>query len=191
MTIAAASGDGSGYRCHERACNRTGMCGNPSGSSGTAPSQACTPESASMCRRSATPTSEGTGTKGTPAIRQPVTASTVSAVGLARTATRSAPAMRSATDVAAPTRSTRLSTAPSILTASSMSVVVTAEGSRDASSTRAGYSPRVRPARPRSSSTWPGSPRRGRARPDGFPPAGEAVRHPGAGRRRAARARTE
>src|SRR6201997_3228705 len=139
MTIAGASGDGSGYRCQERACSRTGMCDNPSGSSGSGPSQACTPESVSMCRRSAAPTSEGTGTKGTPAIRQPVIASTVAVVGLARTATRSAPATRSATDVAAPSRATRLSTSPSILTASAISVVLTAEGSSDASSTRAGY----------------------------------------------------
>ena len=103
------------------------------------PSQACAPESVSMCRRSAAPTSEGTGTNGTPAIRQPVIASTVDAVGVARTATRSAPATRSATDVAAPTKSLRLNTAPSMLTASGMSVAVTAEGSSDASSTSAGY----------------------------------------------------
>ena len=88
-----------------------------------------------MCRRSATPTSAGTGTKGTPAIRQPVIASTVDADGVARTATRSAPATRSATDVAAPTKSLRLSATPSMLTASAMSVAVTAEGFSDASST--------------------------------------------------------
>ncbi len=88
-----------------------------------------------MWRRSATPTSAGTGTKGTPAIRQPVIASTVDAVGVARTATRSAPATRSATDVAAPTKSLRLNTAPSMLTASAISSAVTAEGSSDASST--------------------------------------------------------
>ena len=35
-----------------------------------------------MWRRSAAPTSAGTGTTGTPAIRQPVTASTVVAVGV-------------------------------------------------------------------------------------------------------------
>ncbi len=40
-----------------------------------------------MWRRSAAPTSAGTGTKGTPAIRHPVTASTVVAVGVARIAT--------------------------------------------------------------------------------------------------------
>ncbi len=74
-----------------------------------------------MCRRSAAPTSAGTGTTGTPAIRQPVMASTVVAVGLASTATRCAPPTRSATDVAAPTRSLRLSTAPSMRTASPMS----------------------------------------------------------------------
>jgi hypothetical protein len=88
-----------------------------------------------MCRRSAAPTSAGTGMKGTPAIRQPVTASTVAAVGVASTATRPAPAARSATEVAAPTRSLRLSTAPSTRTASAMSVAETCEGSRDASST--------------------------------------------------------
>ena len=111
------------------------MCGSPSNSSGTGPSQACTPESVSMCRRSATPTSAGTGTNGTPAIRHPVIASTVAAVGVARTATRSAPATRSATDVAAPTRSLRLSTTPSMRTASAISVAVTAAGFSDASST--------------------------------------------------------
>ena len=41
-----------------------------------------------MWRRSAAPTSAGTGTTGTPAIRQPVMASTVVAVGVASTATR-------------------------------------------------------------------------------------------------------
>ena len=41
-----------------------------------------------MWFRSAAPTSAGTGTKGTPAIRQPVTANTVAAVGVASTATR-------------------------------------------------------------------------------------------------------
>ena len=74
-----------------------------------------------MCRRSAAPTSAGTGTTGTPAIRQPTTASTVDAVGVASTATRCTPPMRSATDVAPPTRSLRLSVAPSMRTASPMS----------------------------------------------------------------------
>lgn len=92
-----------------------------------------------MCRRSATPTSDGTGTKGTPAIRQPVIASTADAVGVARIATRSAPATRSATDVAAPTKSPRLSTAPSMRTASAMSLAVTSDGFSEVSSTKAGY----------------------------------------------------
>ncbi len=91
-----------------------------------------------MCRRSAPPTSAGTGTTGTPAIRQPVTASTVVAVGLASTATRCAPPTRSATDVAAPTRSLRLSTASSMRTASAMSAPsATAAGFSEASSTPA------------------------------------------------------
>ena len=94
------------------------------GLSGRSPSHACAPESVRMCRRSAAPTSAGTGTTGTPAIRQPVTASTVVAVGVASTATRCAPPTRSATDVAAPTRSLRLSTAPSMRTASPMSAPV-------------------------------------------------------------------
>ena len=98
-----------------------------------------------MCRRSATPTSAGTGTKGTPAIRQPVIASTVEAVGVARTATRPAPATRSATDVAAPTRSLRLSETPSIRTASPTSAAATSDGFSEASNTC------VSPARPRSS----------------------------------------
>ena len=89
-----------------------------------------------MWRRSAVPTSAGTGTTGTPAIRQPVTASTVAAVGVARTATRCAPPTRSATDVAAPTRSLRLSTAPSIRTASPISApAATAAGFSEGSST--------------------------------------------------------
>ena len=88
-----------------------------------------------MCRRSAAPTSAGTGTTGTPAIRQPVIASTVGAVGVASTATRCAPPTRSATDVAAPTRSLRLSTSPSMRTASAMSVALTADGFSEASST--------------------------------------------------------
>ena len=58
-----------------------------------------------MCVRSAAPTSAGTGTNGTPAIRHQVIASTVVALGVASTATRDAPPTRSATDVAAPTRS--------------------------------------------------------------------------------------
>ena len=91
-----------------------------------------------MWRRSAAPTSAGTGTNGTPAIRQPVTASTVAAVGVASTATRCAPPTRSATDVAAPTRSLRLSTAPSMRTASPMSAPsATADGFSEASSTTA------------------------------------------------------
>ena len=91
-----------------------------------------------MWRRSAAPTSAGTGTTGTPAIRQPVMASTVVAVGLASTATRCAPPTRSATDVAAPTRSLRLSTAPSMRTASPMSAPpATAAGFSEASSTSA------------------------------------------------------
>ena len=88
-----------------------------------------------MCRRSACPTSAGTGTNGTPAIRQPAMASTVDAVGVASTATRSAPATRSATEVAAPTTSLRLSVTPSMRTASAMSWPVTAEGFSEASST--------------------------------------------------------
>ncbi|CKT55131.1 Uncharacterised protein [Mycobacterium tuberculosis] len=114
---------------------RTGMCGSPAGSSGNGPSHAWTPESVSMCRRSVTPTSAGTGTTGTPAIRQPVIASTVDAVGVASTATRCAPATRSATDVAAPTRSLRLSTSPSMRTASAISAGETTAGFREASST--------------------------------------------------------
>src|SRR5690349_19674203 len=112
------------------------MCGRPSGSSGCSPSHSCAPESDRMWRRSAAPTSAGTGTTGTPAIRQPVTASTVVAVGLASTATRCAPATRSATEVAAPTRSLRLSTAPPMRTASPMSApAATAAGFSEASST--------------------------------------------------------
>ena len=89
-----------------------------------------------MWRRSAAPTSAGTGTTGTPAIRHPVIASTVAAVGVASTATRSAAATRSATDVAAPTRSLRLSADPSIRTASPMSAPpATAAGLSEASST--------------------------------------------------------
>ena len=48
ITRPVASGDGSGYRCHDRACNRTGTCGNPSGSSGCSPSHACARESVRM-----------------------------------------------------------------------------------------------------------------------------------------------
>src|ERR1700694_1127035 len=117
------------------------MCGRPSDSSGFSPSHPCAPESARMCRRSAVPTSAGTGTTGTPAIRQPVMASTVAAVGVASTATRCAPPSRSATDVAAPTRSLRLSAAPSMRTASPMSspaaVPRLAAGFSEASSTPA------------------------------------------------------
>ena len=82
-----------------------------------------------MWRRSAWPTSAGTGTTGTPAIRQPVTASTVAAVGVASTATRCAPPTRSATDVAAPTRSLRLSEMPPMRTASARSAPVPNEAS--------------------------------------------------------------
>jgi 8-oxo-dGTP pyrophosphatase MutT (NUDIX family) len=58
------------------------------------------------------------------------------AVGLASTATRCAPPTRSATDVAAPTRSLRLSTAPSMRTASPRSAPpATAAGFNEASST--------------------------------------------------------
>ena len=49
------------------------------GSAGCSPNHACAPESVRMWRRSACPTSAGTGTTGTPAIRQPVIASTVAA----------------------------------------------------------------------------------------------------------------
>ena len=48
MISAVASGDGSGYRCHDRACSRTGMCGRPSGLVGRSPSHACAPESVRM-----------------------------------------------------------------------------------------------------------------------------------------------
>ena len=136
ITIAVESGGGSAYRCHDRACNRTGTCGRPSGSAGTSPSHARAPESVRMWRRSAAPTSAGTGTTGTPAMRQPVIASTVAAVGVASTATLPAPAMRSATEVAAPTRSLRLSVAPSMRTASATSCPpATMDGFREASST--------------------------------------------------------
>ena len=118
---------------------RTGMCGSPSGSSGTGPSQACAPESVRMWRRSACPTSAGTGTTGTPAIRQPAMASAVGAVGVASTAIRSAPRTRSATELAAPTTSLRLSVTSPNRTASSRSwPPATTEGSSEVSSTSAG-----------------------------------------------------
>ena len=82
-----------------------------------------------MWWRSARPTSAGTGTTGTPAIRQPVTANTVAAVGVASTATRVAPLTRSATDVAAPTKSPRLSDMPPIRTASARSGPARSEAS--------------------------------------------------------------
>ena len=88
MISAVSCGDGSGWRCQDRACIRTGMCGRPSGSSGTGPSQACAPESVRMWRRSVCPTSAGTGTTGTPAIRHPAMANAVEAVGVASTAIR-------------------------------------------------------------------------------------------------------
>ena len=86
--------------------------------------------------------SAGTGTTGTPAIRQPVIASTVGAVGLASTATCPAVlvvlAMRSAAEVAAPTRSPRLSDTAPMRTASPMSAA--AAGSNEASNTMRMYS---------------------------------------------------
>ena len=89
---------------------------------------------------SAVPTSAGTGTNGTPAIRQPVTASTVAAVGVARTAIRCAPPTRSATEVAAPIRSLRDSVTPPIRTASATSApAASAAGFSEASSTSRGY----------------------------------------------------
>ena len=89
-----------------------------------------------MCLRSATPTSAGTGTMGTPAINPPVIASTVVDVGVASTATRPAPATRSATEVAAPTRSLRLRTSSPMRTASPTSAPpATAAGFSEVSST--------------------------------------------------------
>ena len=92
-----------------------------------------------MWRRSACPTSAGTGTTGTPAIRHPAMANAVAAVGVARTAIRSAPPTRSATEVAAPTTSLRLSVTSPMRTASPISrPPATAAGSSELSSTCAG-----------------------------------------------------
>src|ERR1700744_5509905 len=140
MISAVSRGDGSGRRCQDRACIRTGMCGRPSGWSGTGPSQASAPESVRMWRRSASPTSAGTGTTGTPAIRHPAMANAVEAVGVASTAIRAAPPTRSATDVAAPTTSLRLSVASPIRMAAPIArPPVTVAGSNELSSTCAGY----------------------------------------------------
>jgi hypothetical protein len=57
-----------------------------------------------MWSRSIGPASAGNGTTGTPAIRPPTTATIVSSPATACTATARAPAIRSATAVAAPRR---------------------------------------------------------------------------------------
>ncbi len=138
MISAAEAGSGCGSVCHERACRRTGTTGSagtdsspgpspPSSDapsarpSGPGPSQARAPESVRMWAISAGPESGGTGTTVTPAMSPPSTASTVCAVGRANTATRPAPATRSATAVAAAYSSAREKRSPPMISVSGSS----------------------------------------------------------------------
>lgn len=107
MIIAVASGSGSRCVAEERACASTATDGREM-SSREEPSQICAPESFRMCARSLGPESGGTGTAGTPAMRHPVTAMTVSILAVASTATLEAPAISFATADAAAMSSDRV-----------------------------------------------------------------------------------
>jgi len=119
---ATASGLGSGYEVDDDAARSTGTTSMPCASSvGKRPSVSNTsvaPESPSTCRRSAGPESGGNGTTGTPANNAPTTPTTVRALAVAATATTSAPAIRSATAVAAANNPDADSAVPSTRTRS-------------------------------------------------------------------------
>ena len=142
MISAVSVSLGSAGPCDDPEPGRTGTCGSPARSSGRSPSQACTPESVTMCSRSAAPTSAGTGTTGTPANRQPVTASTVDAEGLANTATRRAPPRSDATEAAEAINSLLLSTVSSTRTASAISSAVRTSEDSSTRATLPGGRPR-------------------------------------------------
>ena len=80
----------------------TGTCGRATSAHCGSPIVAVAPESRNMCSRSIGPASAGIGTTGTPAIRPATTPTTVSSVGVARTATAGMPTSRCCNSRSAP-----------------------------------------------------------------------------------------